>query len=155
MDNTEPEIWLRVTMTLIKNLRTHHKTKKKNLFLDLNRTFIHYIFVWQRKDDVIKSKILNSSHVSLVPHFRTIWSRILPGRITRRIPTMATRTERQRRRTVMVQEMEESAVGAPEVNRQHCPCRILRASRSTMREAGMGDGTRMDRVDRMESPGEI
>lgn len=52
-------------------------------------------------------------------------------------------------------EMGESAVGAPEVNRQHCPCRIPRASRSTMREAGMVDGTRTDRVDRMESPGEI
>lgn len=130
------------------------RPKKNNLFLDLNRTFIHYILFVKEKKMLSKINLINSSHVSLVPHYRTIWSRILPGRITRRIPTTATRIERQRRRMAMAPGMEESAVGAQEVNRPHCPCRIHQARRSTMREAGM-DGTRTDRVDRMESPGEI
>lgn len=46
----------------------------------------------------------------------------------------------------------ESAAEAPEVNRQHCPCRIHRARRNTTRADGM-DGTRVDRMDIMDRTG--
>lgn len=74
MDNTEPEIdiWLRVKRTLNTNLRTRHKTKEEQFVFGFESHFHSLYFCLQRKEDVIKSKLINSSRVSLVPHYRTI-----------------------------------------------------------------------------------